>query len=45
MLSEQRVRLLSEEMAKLREYLSTTEKELNELRRLLDKEVIVLVFL
>lgn len=39
MLSEQRVRNLSEEMTKLRENLSTTHKELNDLRRQLDKEV------
>ncbi|VDK89382.1 unnamed protein product [Dibothriocephalus latus] len=39
MLSEQRVRMLNEEMSKLREYLGSTEKELNDLRRLLDKEL------
>ncbi len=39
MLSEQRVRNLAEEMGKLRENLGTTEKELSDLRRQLDKEV------
>ncbi|VEL20844.1 unnamed protein product [Protopolystoma xenopodis] len=38
MLSEQRFRLLNEEMAKLREYLAATEKQLNDLKRTLDKE-------
>ncbi|EUB56864.1 Transmembrane protein [Echinococcus granulosus] len=39
MLSEQRVRNLSEEMTKLRENLSSTHKELDDLRRQLDKEL------
>uniref|UniRef100_A0A5K3ERZ5 DUF4549 domain-containing protein n=2 Tax=Mesocestoides corti TaxID=53468 RepID=A0A5K3ERZ5_MESCO len=39
MLSEQRVHNLSDEMAKLRENLSSTRKELVDLRRQLDKEV------
>lgn len=39
MLSEQRVRNLSEEMNKMRENLSSTHRELDDLRRQLDKEV------
>nr|CAH8857122.1 unnamed protein product [Trichobilharzia regenti] len=38
-LSEQRVRLLNEEMAKVREHLANTEKHLNNLRNALDKEM------
>ncbi|TPP55845.1 Transmembrane protein [Fasciola gigantica] len=39
MLSEQRVRMLSEEMSKLRDHLSNTEKHLNDMRKALDKEM------
>ncbi|CAH8539605.1 unnamed protein product [Dicrocoelium dendriticum] len=38
-LSEQRVRLLNEEMSKLRDHLSNTEKHLNDMRKALDKEL------
>lgn len=39
LLSEQRVRMLNEEMSKLRDHLSSTEKHLNDMRKALDKEV------
>ncbi|KAG5450886.1 Coiled-coil domain-containing protein 162 [Clonorchis sinensis] len=38
-LSEQRVRMLNEEMSKLRDHLSNTEKHLNDMRKALDKEM------
>ncbi|KAF5394202.1 hypothetical protein PHET_12050 [Paragonimus heterotremus] len=39
MLSEQRVRMLNEEMSKLRDHLSNTEKHLNDMRKALDREM------
>ncbi|VDP73569.1 unnamed protein product [Echinostoma caproni] len=39
LLSEQRVRMLNEEMSKLRDHLSNTEKHLNDMRKALDKEM------
>ncbi|CAH8548630.1 unnamed protein product [Heterobilharzia americana] len=39
MLSEQRIRLLNEEMAKVREHLANTEKYLSNLRNAFDKEM------
>ncbi|KAF8571480.1 hypothetical protein P879_04525 [Paragonimus westermani] len=38
-LSEQKVRMLNEEMSKLRDHLSNTEKHLNDMRKALDKEM------
>ncbi|KAF6768449.1 hypothetical protein AHF37_11586, partial [Paragonimus kellicotti] len=38
-LSEQRVRMLNEEMSKLRDHLSNTEKHLNDMRKALDREM------